>query len=82
MTIVTAGVTSIPWRRRTSTTAAGSEIACVDDVTTGTVGFTWRSAVTWDSEAGQTYRIQAGGFGRRIRPTEGCAALTHQRRPD
>lgn len=38
------------------------EIACVDDVQTGTIGFSWQSAVTWDSEAGQAYWIQIGGF--------------------
>lgn len=39
------------------------EVACVDDVAVGQVGFSWQASVTWDSVPGQTYYVQLGGFG-------------------
>lgn len=38
------------------------EVDCVDDVATGQVGISLQSAVTIDTEAGQTYFVQIGGF--------------------
>jgi hypothetical protein len=46
----------------TSEGSAWEEVACVDDVPVGTIGFSYQSAVTWDSVAGQTYYVQLGGY--------------------
>ena len=37
-----------------------TQIACVDDVFD--TGFSFQSRVTWDTEPGETYLIQVGGF--------------------
>jgi hypothetical protein len=41
---------------------AWEEVACNDDVPTGTIGFSFQAAVTFDTVHGQTYYVQVGGF--------------------
>jgi len=38
------------------------EIACADDVFFQPIGGTFQGAITFDTEAGVTYWIEAGGF--------------------
>jgi hypothetical protein len=47
-----------------------TEIACDDDVTFQPVGSTFQAALTFDTVAGQTYYVEAGGFQSFFQPDD------------